>query len=97
MSKKNKKYNRETSNNVILNLPTVIIQFILTILVMIFMVICCFKQGIFLIILETLIILVLLVLSYNNSKIYKRKNFTLIYLIMALIMIIVTIKSIIKF
>lgn len=92
-----KKIDRETNNNVILNLPTVVLQFFLTILIMIFMVITCFKQGIILIILEVLLTLMLFLLSYNNYKIYKRKNFTLIYMIVGLLMLIVTIRSIIKF
>ncbi len=95
--KEKKKIDRETNNNVILNLPTVVLQFFLTILIMIFMVITCFKQGIILIILEVLLTLMLFLLSYNNYKIYKRKNFTFIYMIVGFLMLIVTIRSIIKF
>ena len=94
--KKNKKYNMETSNNVILNLPTVLLQALLTIGIIIFIIISYFKKGIYSSVLSILITLDLFVLAYNNHKIYKRKNFTVAYLAMGILMIFVSIYSFIN-
>lgn len=91
-----KKVNKETNNRVIMNLPTIFMQFLGLILIMIFMVICCFKQGVFLIILEGLFVIELGLLSFNNYKIYKRKYFTIIYALCAVVALVLTIIDIIK-
>ena len=90
------KFNRTTSNNVILNLPTVLLQTVLTIGIIIFIIISYFKKGIYSSILSILITLDLFTLSYNNHKIYKRQNFTAIYLIMGILMVFITIYSFIN-
>jgi len=91
-----KKFNQETNNSVLLNLPTVFLQFLFLIIIMVFMVICCFKQGIFLIILEGLFVIELGLLAFNNYKIYKRKKFTLLYIIGTVIALVLTVLDIIK-
>ena len=91
-----KKFNQETNNSVMLNLPTVFLQFVFLIIIMVFMVICCFKQGVFLIILEGLFVIELGLLAFNNHKIYKRKYFTFIYILGAISAMVLTIIDIIK-
>lgn len=61
------------------------IQAILTALIVIFLIINFFVPV--LLILEILFILTLLVMSYNNYKIYKRKGFTILYIIAAILVL----------
>ena len=91
-----KNYNKETNNNVILNIPTVLLQAVLTIGIIIFIILSYFKKGIMTNILLILITLDLFVLAYNNHKIYKRKNFTISYLIMGILMIFISIYNFLK-
>ena len=91
-----KKYNRETNNNVILNLPTVVLQFVFLVLLLILLIICCFKQGIYMVILDGCLAIEFIILAYNNYKIFKRKNFTVFYIIAAVVTILVMIKNIIN-
>ena len=93
---KSKNYNQKVSNSVILNLPTVLLQAILTIGVIIFIIISYFKKGIFSSILAILIKLDIFVLAFNNHRIYKRQYFTIIYLIMGIVMIFISIYSFIN-
>ena len=61
------------------------IQAILTTLIVIFLIINFFAPV--LVILEILFILTLLVMSYNNYKIYKRKGFTILYIVAAILVL----------
>lgn len=61
------------------------IQAILTALIVIFLIINFFVPV--LLILEILFILTLLVMSYNNYKIYKRKGFTILYIVAAILVL----------
>ena len=61
------------------------IQAILTALIIIFLIINIFTPVLFL--LEILFILTLLVMSYNNYKIYKRKGFTILYIVAAILVL----------
>lgn len=61
------------------------IQAILTALIVIFLIINFFTPVLFL--LEILFILTLLVMSYNNYKIYKRKGFTILYIVAAILVL----------
>ena len=62
------------------------IQAILVALVIIFLIINLFIPVE--LIISILLILTLLVMSFNNYKVYKRKGFTIIYLIFALLVLI---------
>ena len=62
------------------------IQAILVALVIIFLIINFFIPVE--LIISILLILTLLVMSFNNYKVYKRKGFTIIYLIFALLVLI---------
>lgn len=61
------------------------IQAILTALIVIFLIINFFVPV--LLILEILFILTLLVMSYNNYKIYKRNGFTILYIVAAILVL----------
>lgn len=61
------------------------IQAILTALIVIFLIINFFVPV--LLILEILFISTLLVMSYNNYKIYKRKGFTILYIVAAILVL----------
>ena len=61
------------------------IQAILTALIVIFLIINFFVPV--LLILEIIFILTLLVMSYNNYKIYKRKGFTILYIVAAILVL----------
>lgn len=61
------------------------IQAILTALIVIFLIINFFVPV--LLILEILFILTLLVMSYNNYQIYKRKGFTILYIVAAILVL----------
>lgn len=62
------------------------IQAILVALIVIFLVINFFLPVEFII--EILFILTLLTMSYNNYKVYKRKGFTILYLVAVFLLII---------
>lgn len=62
------------------------IQAILVAVIVIFLIINFFIPVQFLI--EILFILTLLMMSYNNYKIYKRKGFTVVYLVAAILVLI---------
>lgn len=70
----------------IMNNIWLFIQAILTTCVVIFLAINLFLNIELLI--KIFLILTLLVMSYNNYKIYKRKGFTILYLIASLIVLI---------
>ncbi len=70
----------------IMNNIWLFIQAILTTCVVIFLVINLFLNVELLI--KIFLILTLLIMSYNNYKIYKRKGFTILYLIASLIVLI---------
>lgn len=70
----------------IMNNMWLFIQAILTTCVVIFLVINLFLNVELLI--KIFLILTLLIMSYNNYKIYKRKGFTILYLIASLIVLI---------
>ena len=70
----------------IMNNIWLFIQAILTTCVVIFLTINLFLNIELLI--KIFLILTLLVMSYNNYKIYKRKGFTILYLIASLIVLI---------
>ncbi len=70
----------------IMNNIGLFIQAILTTCVVIFLAINLFLNIELLI--KIFLILTLLVMSYNNYKIYKRKGFTILYLIASLIVLI---------
>lgn len=70
----------------IMNNIGLFIQAILTACVVIFLAINLFLNVELLI--KIFLILTLLVMSYNNYKIYKRKGFTILYLIASLIVLI---------
>ena len=91
-----KKYDREKSNDTILNLPTVVLQFIFLVLILVFLIICIFKQGIYMIILEGLLTIEFILLAFNNYKIFKRKNFTIFYLLAAILTAAMMIDKIMK-
>ena len=91
-----KKYNRETSNNVILNLPTVVLQFIFLVLILIFFVITLFKQGIYTVLLDGFLTIEFIILAFNNYKIFKRKSFTIIYIIAAVVTLLMMISAIVR-
>ena len=61
------------------------IQAILTALIVIFLIINFFTPVLFL--LEILFILTLLVMSYNNYKIYKKNGFTILYIVAAILVL----------
>ena len=91
-----KKYDKEKSNNVILNLPTVILQIIFLVLTLIFLIICSFKQGIYMVLLEGCLAIEFVILAFNNYKIFKRKNFTIFYIVVAVITFLIMIREIIR-
>ena len=64
----------------------IFIQAVLTTCIVIFLVINLFLNVELLI--KIFLILTLLVMSYNNYKIYKRKGFTILYLIASLVVLI---------
>lgn len=70
----------------IMNNIWLFIQAILTTCVVIFLAINLFLNVELLI--KIFLILTLLIMSYNNYKIYKRKSFTILYLIASLIVLI---------
>lgn len=70
----------------IMNNIWLFIQAILTTCVVIFLAINLFLNVELLI--KIFLILTLLIMSYNNYKIYKRKGFTILYLIASLIVLI---------
>ena len=71
----------------IMNNIWLFIQAILTTCVVIFLVINLFLNVELLI--KIFLILTLLIMSYNNYKIYKRKGFTILYLIASFLVLIV--------
>ena len=62
------------------------IQAILTALIVIFLIINFFIPVELMI--EVLLVAVLLMMSYNNYRVYRRKGFTIIYLIAAILVVI---------
>lgn len=68
----------------------IFIQFILIVLVSIFAIISSFIPEFFVLV-KVLLGLILLIMSYNNYSIFKRKGFTVIYGIAGLATIIITI------
>ena len=67
------------------------IQFLLTALLLIFGIIWLFSKESFVkVIIDLLIGLVFLVMGYNNYKVYKRKAFTALYLIIGIYFLIST-------
>ena len=63
------------------------IQFVLCICTIIFFIVSLFEKSFFVLV-ELLIALTLFAMAYNNAKIYKRKYFTVIYIIFASLIII---------
>ena len=64
----------------------IFIQAILVALICIFLIINFFLPVEMMI--EILLILTLLVMSYNNYKVYKRKGFTIIYVVFAILVLV---------
>ncbi len=56
------------------------VQFVLCICTIIFFIVSLFEKSFFILV-EVLIALTLFAMAYNNSKIYKRKYFTIVYII----------------
>lgn len=70
-----------------------LIQLVLVICSIIFFIISLFEKT-FLYLAEILVALTLFVMAYNNQKTYKRKYFTIIYIIFACFIIISTIMEV---
>ena len=79
------KENSGTSMRKVIKDTGLFIQFVLSALLLIFVVVWAFTQlEIVGTIIYLLLSLVFLVMGYNNYRIYKRKSFTAIYLLMSL-------------
>lgn len=94
--------NKDTKNkndiiykNYILNKTGMWIQFILVLLMLVFVIMSLFDSN-YMKIVTIITGLALLAMAYNNHKIYKRKKFTLIYSAIGVIVLIMGIINLIK-
>ena len=84
-SKKNK--NDEIFRRYSLNQAGMLIQFILVIALILFIILTIFHPALK-VVSQIILFLTLLIMAYNNYHIYKRKTFTIIYLVVALFILI---------
>ena len=68
------------------NLFWAIVQGLLTILVVVFSILCLFFGGNYTVALEMISSLDLLVIAYNNYKIYKKSSLTILYLVTGIVL-----------
>ena len=94
--------NKDTKNkndiiykNYVLNKTGMWVQFILVLLMLVFVIMSLFDSN-YMKIVTIITGLTLLVMAYNNHKIYKRKKFTLIYSTIGVIVLIMGIINLIK-
>ena len=94
--------NKDTKNkndiiykNYILNKTGMWVQFILVLLMLVFVIMSLFDSN-YMKIVTIITGLALLVMAYNNHEIYKRKKFTLIYSAIGVIVLIMGIINLIK-
>lgn len=90
--KKNK--NDVIYKNYVLNKMGMWVQFILVILILFFILMTLFDNK-YMNIVKILTGLVLIVMAYNNHKIYKRKYFTIIYSLIGILVLTVSIINLI--
>ena len=76
------------------NLLGVNIQFFLTLLVVVIGIVSIFLGKKYFIVFEFLVGLDLFAMAYNNEKIYKRKNYTILYIVSGIGMIVCGILSV---
>lgn len=88
---KNKKISKINEFNIL----GINIQIIVTIVVVVFAILSLFVSDNFLPILELFIGLDLMIMAYNNKKIYQRGKVTYIYLIVGILLIVYAILSLV--
>ena len=93
MSNKKRIKDEKTSNKSIINRTNILfvnIQVFLTVLVIILFIVCLFNKK-FIIGVEISLFFALLCMAYNNFKIYKRKFATIMYLVVAFVLLVLCI------
>mgnify|MGYP006988927312 CR=1 FL=1 len=76
------------------NILGVIIQGILTLVALIFCILALVRDSKYFLFLEITVAVDLLVMAYNNKKIYKRDKMTKIYMIFGIVMVIYVLMTI---